>query len=429
MISKQEFKQRRENFMALLPKNCVAVIGNNKEAIRKGDTTYPFSPDSNFYYLTGFTEMDAVAVFTIDKNGEKNYYLFTLQADPEKEVWTGKRVGQERVLIEFGVDEAMLLDEFGFSLKSLLNSTENIQVYYPYSDKSLHQLFYNNRISYHSSTEYFDIEPLLGELRLIKSSAEIELMQRAADISSQAHIQVMKSCKPNQYEYSLEAEFLYACIKAGARTQAYPPIVASGNNACTLHYETNDQQLKAGELVLMDAGCEYQYYCSDITRTYPINGKFSAPQKAIYELVLQTQLAIINLVKPGLKFNVLQETTVQLLTEGLVKLGILQGNVNELVAKQAYKKFYMHGVSHWLGLDTHDIGERKQDGIYRALQVGNVLTVEPGIYIAADNQDVDTKWRGIGVRIEDDVLVTETGYHVLSNVPKAVSEIEKLMAW
>jgi len=264
---------------------------------------------------------------------------------------------------------------------------------------------------------------------LIKGEAEIELMAKAASISAHAHIAAMKQVQPGMYEYQLEGTIRNYCAQNGSRFDAYSSIVGSGENACVLHYTQNDQQIKDGDLILIDAGCELNHYASDITRTFPANGKFSTEQKALYELVLKSQLAAIEAVKPGNTFNDPHEVVLEILTQGLVDLGLLTGDVETLIKEEAYKPFYMHRTSHWLGMDVHDVGAYKQDGKWRQLEPGMVLTIEPGLYIAPDDESVDEKWRGIGIRIEDDVLVTKDGRQVLSHeVPKAVADIEALMA-
>ena len=282
---------------------------------------------------------------------------------------------------------------------------------------------------FRSPGEFINLDHLLHDLRLFKSAAEIRVMRQAAQISAQAHIQAMQYCKPNCYEYELEAELLHHFVQSGARFPAYNSIVGSGNNACILHYTSNNRQMKSGELVLIDAGCELDCYASDITRTFPVNGQFSAAQKAIYELVLEAQAAALAVARAGNHWNDPHEASVRTIVAGLVNLGLLEGEVDNLIESDAYKRFYMHRIGHWLGMDVHDVGDYKIDGQWRLLEAGMVMTVEPGIYIAPDDKSVAKKWRGIGVRIEDDVLITKTGNDVLSkDVPKTVAEIESLMS-
>ena len=285
------------------------------------------------------------------------------------------------------------------------------------------------RSGVHSPGEFLVLDHLLHEMRLIKSKAELELMRESGQIAVRAHKRAMQLCKAGLNEYQIEAEFLHEFFRSGCRSPAYTSIVAGGDNACILHYNENNQPLREGDLLLIDAGCEFEHYASDITRTFPVSGKFSPEQKAVYELVLKAQLAAIEQVKPGNHWDDPHNTTVTVLTEGLVELGLLQGEVDKLIESGAYRDFYMHRAGHWLGMDVHDVGDYKIEGKWRQLEPGMVLTVEPGIYIAPNNQKVDARWRGIGVRIEDDVAVTRSGYEVLtSGLPKTVAEIETFMA-
>ena len=287
----------------------------------------------------------------------------------------------------------------------------------------------NRTIEGISTCEFVDLDHLLGELRLIKSAAEIKLMRKAADISAQAHCRAMRQCSVGQKEYQLQAEIEHEFMMAGATGPAYTSIVGSGTNACVLHYIENRATLKSGDLVLIDAGCEYHNYAADITRTFPVNGRFSQTQAAIYDLVLAAQEAAINTIAPGVTFDQANKAAIAVITQGLVDLGILKGEVETLIADGAYRDFYMHSVSHWLGMDVHDVGDYKVDNHWRVYEAGMLLTIEPGIYIAADNAAVDKKWRGIGIRIEDDILVTKKGYEILTDgVPKQRDQIEKLMA-
>jgi Xaa-Pro aminopeptidase len=277
--------------------------------------------------------------------------------------------------------------------------------------------------------EFLDLDHYLHDMRLYKSAAEIKIMKRAGEISAEAHKRAMRVCKPGMNEYEIEAEVQHEFAIQGARHPAYGAIVGGGNNACILHYRENNQKLKSGDLLLIDAGCELDYYAADITRTFPVNGKFSPEQKALYELTLAAQLEAMKHVKPGKHWNESHEASVKVITEGLVELGLLEGNVEELIAQESYKEFYMHRIGHWLGLDVHDVGDYKVGGEWRVFEAGMVMTVEPGIYVSPDNEKVAKKWRGIGIRIEDDVVVTKDGCEVLtSDVPKTVADIEALMA-
>lgn len=437
MITKEEFAARRQRFMAAMQANSVAIIAAAPEQLRNGDADYLYRQDSNFYYLTGFPEPDAVAVL-IPNRSEGSFILFNRSRNPEMEIWTGKRAGQVGACEIYGADQAYPIDELDARLPELLLNQQHI--YYAIGKQAqwdeqvaawLRKVPAKARSGASVPYELININVILDEMRLFKSPAEIELMRQAAAISAAGHKRAMRACRADQYEYAVEAELLYEFVRQGARAPAYNSIVAGGENACVLHYVDNNAQLREGDLLLIDAAAEYQYYAADITRTFPVNGRFNESQRALYELVLKTQLAVMELIRPGTSWERLQQTAVRMITTGLLELGILPGSpnqVDELIEQQAYKRFYMHNIGHWLGMDVHDVGSYKPDGVWRLLQPGMVLTVEPGIYIAPHSAEVDAKWWGIGIRIEDDVLVTETGYEVLSaGVPKAVSEIEALM--
>lgn len=391
-ISKEETAERRRLLSEKMPPGSLIRLQAAISQFRNKDTEYPFRQNSDFYYLTGFCEPNAVLILTKNEKGIVEFILFCEEEVPEKSIWVGPRLGVKGAVNVLGANKAYPFHTLNEIMPSLL--------------------------AHHQEIEFL---PILQEQRLIKSPAEIELMRTAASLSAKAHTHLMEFCQPNQKEYALEAEFEYFCHRQGARFMAYPSIVGGGKNACILHYTENNQILQSGDLVLVDAGCEYQYYASDITRTFPVNGHFSSDQKAIYEWVLKAQMAAIQAIRPGLLWEDIQAIVVSILTEGLMALGILRD------AKD-YKRFYMHSSGHWLGLDVHDVGSYTMDGQSRPLVPGMVLTVEPGIYIAPDQADVDKRWWGIGIRIEDDVLVTEKGYEVLSAAaPKSVERIEQLM--
>ncbi len=433
-IPAEEYVLRRQTLLKKIPPFSIVVLPAAEEKFRNADATYLFRQESSFYYLTGFCEPQSLLVLLKQQEGSTEFILFCKKRNREEAIWIGNRVGQEGAVQQFGATRAYPLEELDKIMPTLF---ENKQ-YIIYSlgqnanwDKRMMQWLNAVRSKSRSGAQvpsvWLDLFPLVYEQRLIKSATEIALMREAARISAKAHIGTMRACKPNKEEYQLEGVFLQECYKEGCRDMAYTPIVGGGNNACTLHYVKNDALLKAGELVLIDAGCEYQYYASDITRTFPINGKFTEDQKLIYELVLKAQVTAIQEVKPDLPWDKLQEIIVNVLVQGLVSLGILQGKVETLIEEKAYKRFYMHGSGHWLGLDVHDVGEYKMKGEWRKLEPGMVLTVEPGLYITPD-ESVDKRWWDIGVRIEDDILVTSTGFEVLSkDVPKTVQEIESLM--
>lgn len=434
MVAKQEFAARRQKLMTAVGKGNVAILSAAPELIRNGDSRYQYRPNSDFYYLTGFAEPEALAVF-LPGRAEGEFVLFNQPRDPAIEQWVGPRAGQEGARKDFSADQSFPIAELGEQLPTLLTGCHS--VYYSIGhDKELDQQIMSAaeamrakvRAGVNAPDVFIDISKMIHTMRWRKSVAEIELMRKAAQISAAAHIAAMQACKPGVKEYELEAEILYHFTKSGSRSPAYNCIVGTGANACVLHYIDNNAAVKDGDLVLIDAGAEYNFYAADITRTFPANGKFTVEQKAIYELVLKAQLAVIAQVKPGVKWNELQITAVRIITEGLVELGILKGKVDDLITAGAYKTFYMHNIGHWLGMDVHDAGSYKINGEWIKLEPGVVLTVEPGIYISPNTPGIDKKWWGIGVRIEDDVLVTADGYDVLSkDVPKSVAEIEKLM--
>lgn len=433
MITQKEFQARRQKLAEQLPANSVALIPAGHELLRNGDAHYRFRQDSNFYYLTGFSEPDALLVVTNEK--EVRSILFNRPRNLAEEQWTGRRLGQEGAITELHVDLAFPLSAINEELPKLLAGKSTI--YYAFGrHKELEQqiveclnvLKAQVRRGVKAPESLSDLEPILGEMRLFKSEAEIDLLRQAARISVDAHKRAMKQCQNMEHEYQLEAELTYEFSRQGCRSVAYDPIVGSGENACILHYTENNQPLRRGDLVLIDAGGEYGNYAADITRTFPVNGQFSAEQRAIYELVLKAQKAGIATIKPGVAWNRVQQIMVRILTEGLCELGILKGAVDDLITKEAYKPFYMHNSGHWLGLDVHDAGSYRVNGEWRPLLPGMVLTVEPGLYISSGMDGVDKRWWGIGVRIEDDVLVTETANEVLTSaLPVHVDDIEALM--
>ena len=434
-ISKREFARRRKNVMAQMEPDSIAIVPAAKEVIRNRDVEYPFRQDSDFYYLTGFAEPDAVLVLMPGrKHGQ--YILFCRDRDPKMELWNGYRAGPEGACSDYDADDAFPVTDIDDILPGLLEGRE--RVYYAMGrhaefDHKVMQwvnvIRSQVRTGAHPPGEFLDLDHLLHDLRLYKSAAEIRLMKQAGKIAAEAHIRAMKTCKPGIGEYQLEAEIQHEFGRNGARFPAYNSIVGAGKNACILHYTENSGTVKDGDLVLIDAGCELEHYAADITRTFPANGIFSKEQKALYELVLKSQLAAIKTIKPGNHWNQFHDATVKVITKGLVELGLLKGTVSQLIKKEAYKDFYMHRAGHWLGMDVHDVGDYKVGDKWRVLEEGMVMTVEPGIYVAPDNKKVAKKWRGIGIRIEDDVVVTKTGCDVLTkHAPKTVKEIEALMS-
>ncbi len=420
--------------MQHIGKGNIALIASASNRTRNRDVEYPFRQDSDFYYLTGFNEAESLAVF-IPGREQGEYILFCREFDDQKALWEGAHAGLEGATKHYEADDSFPIDDLDEILPGMLENKN--KVFYPMGrDSELdHQLLEwinhirkQSRNGVNAPGELVSLEHIVHEMRLFKSPAELKLMRRAADVSASAHRRAMQYCKPGLYEYQLEAEIVYEFMREGLRYVAYPSIVAGGKNACVLHYTENRDKLKAGELLLIDAGVECDHYASDITRTFPVSGKFSEPQRLLYQLVLDAQLAAIEQIRPGVPWNQAHDASVEVLTKGLVKLGLLKGRVSKLIKDEKYKQFYMHRIGHWLGMDVHDVGDYKLNDEWRLLEPGMVLTIEPGLYIAADCQTVDPKWRGIGIRIEDDVLVTSDGYEILTNaVPKTVVEIEKLM--
>lgn len=434
-IPKSEYARRRKALMAQMVPNSIAILPAAAVAIRNRDVEHVYRQDSDFQYLSGFPEPEAViALIPGREHGE--YVLFCRERNPERELWDGLRAGQEGAVRDFGADDAFPISDIDDILPGLIEGRDRVYSSigsHPEFDRHLmdwiNSIRSKARLGAQPPNEFEALDHLLHDMRLYKSAAEIKVMRRAADISACAHVRAMQACRAGLHEYSLEAELDYEFRKGGAKMPAYGSIVAAGRNACILHYQQNDAVLRDGDLVLIDAGCEIECYASDITRTFPVSGRFSPEQKAIYELVLEAQQAAFAAIGPDKHWNQAHEATVQVITQGLVRLGLLKGEVDELIARDAHRAFYMHRAGHWLGLDVHDVGEYKVGGEWRVLEPGMTLTVEPGIYIAPDNLSVAKKWRGIGVRIEDDVVVTKKGCEILTGaVPKSVADIEALMA-
>ncbi|HEX8747072.1 MAG TPA: Xaa-Pro aminopeptidase [Pyrinomonadaceae bacterium] len=421
-------------FMRRMAENSVAIIPSSLEATRSNDTQYRYRQNSDLLYLTGFDEPESIAVLAPGR--EQKYTLFVRPRDPEREIWDGRRAGVEGARERFCADEAFPIEEFKEKLTEILNGAQTL--YYRIGDGNpeLDQTIIN-RIARMRAMGWrravppqsiVDTGTILHEMRLIKTDEEIELMQRAADIAAEAHQLAMRESRPGLNEYEIEALIEYHFRKSGASGPAYTSIVGGGANATILHYINNDEELRDGDLLLIDAGAEYQGYASDITRTFPVNGRFTKEQREIYELVLEAQTACIEMIRPGVTMDELHERSVEILTAGMARLGLLEGETARLIEEEKYKQFYMHRLGHFLGMDVHDVGRYQIDGQSRPLEPGMVITIEPGIYIAADTKDIPEQYAGIGVRIEDDVLVTEQGYRVLTDkAPKEVSEIEGLM--
>jgi len=435
MLKMTEFARRRKQLMQKIGDSGIVILQAAPSKTRNNYHEYSYRQNSDFYYLTGFNEPDAVLVLIPKRKGGE-YILFNRKRDREKEIWDGHRAGQEGACKDFGADEAFPIDELTKRLPELIEGREKIycllgacQSFDNTIINAINTVRNKIRTGIAAPSLLSDVRPVLHELRLIKSPAEIACMRKAAEISATAHIRAMRFCKPGMNEYQLEAELTYEFQRQGARSHAYTPIIGAGANSCILHYVTNDQPIKNGDLVLIDAGAEYQYYASDVTRTFPANGRFTKEQRAIYDIVLNAQLAGIKAVKPGTPWHHIDNVVIKIITQGLIDVGLLKGKLDALIEKQAYVPFYMHRSGHYLGLDVHDAGRYKIDGQWRKLEPGMVRTVEPGIYISKDTPGVDKRWHNIGIRIEDDVLVTKTGHDVLSHgVPKEIDEIEALMA-
>ncbi len=434
MISRAEFARRRRALMDLMGDNSIAILPSAKELVRSRDTEFPFRQDSDFFYLTGFPEPQAVLVLLPGReHGE--YVIFCREKDPKMETWHGRREGQAGVKKNYGCNDAFPIEDIDDILPGLMEGRERI--YYEFGnhddfDKSImgwvNSLRAQVKKGAHPPGELIDLSHFLHDMRLIKSKAEIEVMKRAAKISAEAHIKAMQRCKPGLNELQIEAELKYAFANQGARFEAYNSIVAGGENACILHYVENNCELNDGELLLIDAGAELYGYSSDISRTFPINGKYSPEQRQAYNWVLKANIAAIKAAKPGNPWSAPHDTAVRVLTEGLIEMEVLKGDLEQLIEEEAYKPFYMHKTGHWLGLDVHDVGDYMQDNEPRELAEGMVLTVEPGLYFAPKTKGLDKKWWGIGIRIEDDILITKKGNKVLtSDVPKEPDQIEQLM--
>ena len=420
-LPKEEFGERRTRVFTQMQPNSALLLFSEIEKRRNNDCTYPFRQDSYFWYLTGFNEPNAALLLLKIEQAEKAI-IFLRPRDPLLETWNGRRLGVEHAPQQLNVNEAYSIEEFATVLPKILKNLTALY-YVPEIHTWGDKLVTESAVSFN---EILDWRPMLSEMRLIKSPNEIRLMQQAGQITALGHIKAMQTTRPNRFEYEIESDILHEFNRNCARFPSYNSIVAGGNNACILHYTENDRPLNDGDLVLIDAGCEFAMYAGDITRTFPVNGKFSQPQREIYELVLKAQKRAIELLVPGNSIKQANDEVIRIKTQGLVDLGILKGDVDTLIEQQAYRQFYMHGLGHWLGLDVHDVGSYGQDK-QRILEIGMVITVEPGIYISED-ADVPEQYKGIGVRIEDNLLMTEYGNKILTAAaPKEIAEIENLM--
>lgn len=432
-ITTKEFAIRREQVIRMIGDQSIAIVPSSSLQIRNRDAEFPFRQNSSFLYLTGFNEPDAVAVF-IPGREEGEYILFCQESDPKMEMWNGRRAGLEGVQADHGADDSFPITDIDDILPGLME--ECTSVFYDMGEDTVfdqqvmswvNSLKAKVRSGVHAPQEFVSLPLIVHDMRLYKSAAELRAMRYSAKTAIEAHEQAMRVCQSGMMEYELEAEYLHQFKKAGMDA-AYTTIVGGGENACILHYVNNDQELKDGDLVLIDAGAEYLGYASDITRTFPVNGKYSEEQAQLYQIVLDAQKAGIAMAKPGNTWNQPHDAALRVIVEGLVEVGILEGEIDQLIEDEDYKPYYMHKTGHWLGLDVHDVGDYKIDDNWRLLEPGMTLTVEPGLYISP-SEDVDEKWWDIGIRIEDDVVITKTGNEVLSKgLIKEIDAIEKFMS-
>jgi len=432
-MKKSEFERRRRQLMRMMGRDAIAIIPAASVKQRNNDVDYHYRQDSDFQYLTGFGEPEAVAVL-VPGRPQGEYVLFVRDRDPARETWDGARAGPDGAVAQHGADDSFPIADIDEILPGLLERCSRVYytmgVHHDFDQRVfgwVNGLRAQTKKGLHTPQEFVALDHLLHEMRLFKSRPELDAMRRAGQIAAQAHCRAMKSAAPGRMEYEVMADILHEFHRQKADISYYP-IVGSGPNACVLHYHANDRQMKDGDLLLIDAGCEFDYYASDITRSFPVSGRFTPPQRALYEVVLAAQRAAIEKARPGNHWNEPHEAAVRVITQGLVKLGLLKGKVPALVRGEAYKKFFMHRTGHWLGMDVHDVGEYKVGEQWRLLEPGMVMTVEPGIYIAPGTKGVAKHWQGIGIRIEDDVAVTDGDPEVLtSGAPTDPDQIEQLM--
>ena len=432
-ISRDEFARRRKQLMRIMGRDSIAILPAATEKTRNNDVHYAYRQDSDFHYLTGFAEPEAVAVLVPGREAAE-YILFVRDRDPARETWDGRRAGPDGAKRDHGADDAFPISDLDEILPGLMEN--RAKVFYTIGAQGefdqrllawVNSLRSQTRHGRHPPHELVALEHFLHDMRLFKSRAELALMREAARIGARAHERAMRRCRAGLYEYELQAEIEHEFRRARADT-SYFPIVGGGANGCILHYHENDARLQDGDLLLIDAGCEYECYASDITRTFPVNGRYTPEQRALYDIVLAANLAAIAQVKPGRHWNEPHEAAVQVLTEGLVSLRLLKGRLPALIKAEAYKRFYMHRTGHWLGMDVHDVGDYKVGDVWRTLEPGMVLTIEPGLYIPAGMKGVPERFQNMGIRIEDDVAVTRDGCEVLTDgVPKQADQIEALM--
>lgn len=435
MLTNLDFYQdNRQKLMALLPDNSAVIVPSGEEKIRNRDVEFPFRAESDFIYLTGFEEPDSVLVLLKKENVES--CLFVRPKDLEQETWQGRRLGVDNAPGYLAIDSAYSIDALDDAILPLLENIESVYVSFSQSQDflgSIHGWIYELkqkvRQGIDAPKKICDLDTCLHEMRVIKSEVEIQFLRKAAAISVQGHLAAMKAVQSSQFEFQVQAALESEYLRAGSPRVAFNSIVASGENACILHYTENRSAIQPNELVLVDSGAEWQGYAGDITTTFPASGRFSEAQAQLYSLVLAAQQAAIEAIKPKVAYDAVHQASVNVLTAGLLELGILHGELETLISEECYKRFFMHGTGHWLGMDVHDVGEYKQNQKWRSLKKGMVVTVEPGLYISAEHDDVDKKWHNIGIRIEDDILVTATGREVLTlGLPRTVAEIETWMS-
>ena len=434
-MEKREFQRRRKRVMDIVDAGGIAIQPTAPERVRNRDVFFPHRADSDFFYLTGFSEPEAVLVM-VPNRAQGEYLLFCRESDPDQETWHGRRAGLDGACEYYGADDAFPIEDLEDILPGLLENKDRIYYTmgrYPDFDQRLvgwiTDISTKGRAGVHAPDQFVSLAHVLHESRLYKSRQEVKVMRKAAQIAAKGHCRAMEVCRPGMFEYEIEAELLHTFMRHGSRWPAYPSIVGGGANGCILHYVDNCDTLRDGDLLLIDAGAEYDCYASDITRTFPVNGQFSKEQAAVYDIVLQAQHDAIAEVKPGNTWNMPHEAAVETITRGLVDLGLLKGRISKLIKDEAYRPYYMHKTGHWLGMDVHDVGDYKVGDEWRTFEPGMVTTVEPGLYLSQTIRGLPKRWSNIGIRVEDDVLVTKTGNEVLtSGVPKDIDEIEALMA-
>jgi len=432
-MNKETYARRRAELVNQIGPNDIVIVATSPVKSRNSDVDYQFRPDSDFYYLSGFAESDAVIVISPGR-AQGEYIVFCREKDKVREMWDGRRVGLEGVIESYGADDAFPIEDINDILPGLMEEKEKLFTTvgrYPDFDSQLlgwmNKIKQDKRRGKHAPYEFVDLNHILHEQRLIKRQDEIALMRKAGKMSAAGHTRAMKVCRPGMYEYQVQAEMECEFRKAGSRYNAYPSIVAGGKNACILHYTENESLLKTGDLLLIDAGAEYGCYAADISRTFPVSGRFSPEQRTLYDIVLAAQESAFEYCSAGNGWNRPHEAAVKVIAQGLLDEGLLRGSLEQVLETQSYTQFYMHRTGHWLGLDVHDVGDYQVDEVWRELEPGMAFTVEPGIYVHPAD-DVDERWHHIGIRIEDNILVRRDGYENLTEAaPKKPDDIEALM--